>query len=160
MFIKESMKYMSFINGQAARSKAWVDGRLLAGMSVSCECCVLSGTGLCVGPITRPEESCRVWCLSVIVKPRKWGGPGQLGALTTWKERRSLWPCSLRRRSTAALLLGSRVRIPLRALMFVSCVCCVGSGLCDELITRPEESYRTECECNCVWYRNLNNEAA
>jgi hypothetical protein len=27
-------------------------------MSVSCECCVLSGRGLCVGLITRPEE-CR-----------------------------------------------------------------------------------------------------
>jgi hypothetical protein len=29
-------------------------------------------------------------------------------------------------------------------LMFVCCVCCVlsGIGLCDELITRPEESYR------------------
>ena len=26
-------------------------------MSVSCECCVLSGRGLCDGPITRPEES-------------------------------------------------------------------------------------------------------
>jgi hypothetical protein len=26
--------------------------------------------------------------------------------------------------------------------MFVSFVCCVGSGLCDELITRPEDSYR------------------
>jgi hypothetical protein len=27
--------------------------------------------------------------------------------------------------------------------MFISCVvCCVGSGLCDELITRSEESYR------------------
>jgi hypothetical protein len=26
-------------------------------MSVSCECCVLSGRGLCVGPITRTEES-------------------------------------------------------------------------------------------------------
>ena len=26
-------------------------------MSVSCECCVLSGTGLCSGPINRPEES-------------------------------------------------------------------------------------------------------
>jgi hypothetical protein len=26
-------------------------------MSVSCECCVLSGRGLCVGPIARPEES-------------------------------------------------------------------------------------------------------
>jgi len=26
-------------------------------MSLSCECCVLSGRGLCVGLITRPEES-------------------------------------------------------------------------------------------------------
>jgi hypothetical protein len=33
-------------------------------MSVSCECCVLTGRGLCVGLITRPEESCRVWCVS------------------------------------------------------------------------------------------------
>jgi hypothetical protein len=31
----------------------------------SCECCVLSGRGLCVGPITRPEESYRVWCVWV-----------------------------------------------------------------------------------------------
>ena len=30
-------------------------------MSVSCECCVLSGRGLCDGPIPRPEESYRVW---------------------------------------------------------------------------------------------------
>jgi hypothetical protein len=29
--------------------------------SVSCECCVLSGRGLCVWPIGRPEESYRVW---------------------------------------------------------------------------------------------------
>jgi hypothetical protein len=33
-------------------------------MSVSCECCVLSGRGLCVGLTTRLEESYRVWCLS------------------------------------------------------------------------------------------------
>ena len=64
----------------AARSKAWVCGRLLAGiagsnpsgawMSVSCECCVLSGRGICVSLITRPDEM--VWCvsLSVIVKSR------------------------------------------------------------------------------------------
>jgi len=32
-------------------------------MSVSCECCVLSGRGLCVGLITRPEESYGVWCV-------------------------------------------------------------------------------------------------
>jgi hypothetical protein len=36
-----------------------------AWMSVCCECCVLSGVGLCVGLITRPEESCRVWCVWV-----------------------------------------------------------------------------------------------
>ena len=31
--------------------------------------------------------------------------------------------------------------------MFVCCECCVlsGRGLCDELITRPEESYRLCC---------------
>ena len=33
------------------------------------------------------------------------------------------------------------------SLVFV--VCCVGSGLCDELITRLEESYRL-CVSNCV----------
>jgi hypothetical protein len=33
-----------------------------AWMSVSCECCVLSGRGLCVGLITRPEEYYREWC--------------------------------------------------------------------------------------------------
>jgi hypothetical protein len=48
------------------------------------------------------------------------------------------------RRSTAARLLRSLFRIPPVAWKFVSCVCCVflGRGLCDELITRPEESYR------------------
>jgi hypothetical protein len=35
--------------------------------------------------------------------------------------------------------------------MFVSCVCmlsCVGRGLCDGLITRPEESYHVSCVCD------------
>ena len=58
----------------AARSKAWVCGGTLAGiagsnpvrvMSVSCDCCVLSGRGLCVGPIIRPEESYRLCCVVV-----------------------------------------------------------------------------------------------
>jgi hypothetical protein len=33
--------------------------------------------------------------------------------------------------------------------MFVSCVCCVGRGLCDDLIIRLEECYRV-CICVCV----------
>jgi hypothetical protein len=32
-------------------------------MSVCSECCVLSGRGLCDGPITCPEDSYRVWCV-------------------------------------------------------------------------------------------------
>ena len=70
---------------------------------------------------------------------------------------RSQWPCGLRRRSTAACLLRSWVRIPPGAWMFVCCACCVlsGRGLCDGLITRPEESYRLWCVAVC--YRNLVN---
>ena len=44
----------------------------------------------------------------------------------------------------AARLLRSWVQIPPGAWIFVCCECRVLSGrsLCDELITRPEESYR------------------
>ena len=57
----------------------------------------------------------------------------------------------LRRRSTAARLLRSWVRIPPAAWMFVCCECRVLSdrSLCDELITRPEESYRLWCVVVC-----------
>jgi len=54
------------------------------------------------------------------------------------------WPRGLRRRSAAARLLRLWVGIPPEELMSVCCECCVlsGRGLCDELIARPEESYR------------------
>ena len=50
-------------------------------------------------------------------------------------------------RPEAARLLRSWVRIPPGAWIFVCCECRVLSGrsLCDELITRPEESYRLCC---------------
>ena len=53
------------------------------------------------------------------------------------------WSRGLRPRSAVARLLGLRVRIPLVEWMSVCCECCVlsGRGLCDGLITRPEESY-------------------
>ena len=52
-----------------------------------------------------------------------------------------------KRGSAAARLLRLRVRIPPWAWMSVCCGCCVlsGRGLCDELITRPEDSYRLWC---------------
>jgi len=61
----------------AAQSKVLVCGRSLAGIAgsnpaggtnVYCDCCVMSGRGLYFGLITRPEESYRMWCVSVVVK--------------------------------------------------------------------------------------------
>ena len=65
---------------------------------------------------------------------------------------RSQWPRGLRRRSAAARLLRLWVRIPPGAWMSVCWQCCVlsGRGLCDGLITRPEESYRLWCVVVCV----------
>ena len=55
---------------------------------------------------------------------------------------RSRWLSHVRRTSAAARLLGLWVKVPLRAWMSVSCVvCCAGRALCDEPITRSEESY-------------------
>ena len=60
------------------------------------------------------------------------------------------------RSKAAARLLGSRVRIPQRAWMFVSCVGCVlcNSSHCDVLITRSEGFL-----FNFVSYSNLHNGA-
>ena len=64
---------------------------------------------------------------------------------------RSQWPRGQWRRSADARLLRSWARIPLGAWMSVCCECCVLSdrGLCDNLITRPEESYRLWCVVLC-----------
>ena len=58
---------------------------------------------------------------------------------------------SVGERPAAARLLRSWVRIPPGAWIFVCRECRVlsGRGLCDELITRPEESYRLYCVVVC-----------
>jgi hypothetical protein len=43
-------------------------------MFVFCDCCVLSSGGLCVGLISCPEESYRLWCVWVFARSRN-GGP-------------------------------------------------------------------------------------
>ena len=74
----------------AARPKAWVCCCLIlrlwvrippgAWMSVCCECCVLSGGGLCDGLITHPKESYRLWSVVcdletlLMRRPRPTGG--------------------------------------------------------------------------------------
>ena len=64
---------------------------------------------------------------------------------------RSQWPRGLRRLSAAARLLRLWVRIPQGAWTSVCCECRVLSsrGLCDGLITRPEDSYRLCCVVVC-----------
>jgi len=64
---------------------------------------------------------------------------------------RSQWLRGLRGRFAAARLLRSWVRIPLVAWVYVCCEGRVlsGRGLGDELITRPEESYRLWCVVVC-----------
>ena len=60
---------------------------------------------------------------------------------------RSQLPRGLRRRFAAVRLLRLWFGIPSGAWTFVCCECCVSTdgGLCDELITRPEDSYRVWC---------------
>jgi hypothetical protein len=55
------------LGGLCGRSLTGIESSKPAGawISVSCECCVLSGRGLCVGLITRPEKPCRVWYVRV-----------------------------------------------------------------------------------------------
>jgi hypothetical protein len=63
----------------------------------------------------------------------------------------SLLPVRVAARSAATRLLRLWVRISPGTWMCVCCECCVllGRGLCDELITRPEEFYRMCCVVVC-----------
>jgi hypothetical protein len=67
---------------------------------------------------------------------------------------------SIRRKVCDRLVAGIAVSNPAEG-MDVCPLClyvvlsCAGRGLCDGLITRPEEPYRAS---NCVWLRNLNTE--
>ena len=69
----------------------------------------------------------------------------------SWSQQEHLFLISAGERPAAAHLLRSWVRIPPGAWIFVCCECRVlsGRGLCDELITHPEESYRLWCVVVC-----------
>jgi len=53
-----------------------------------CECCVLSGRGLCDEPITRPEESCPLWWVVCNLETSRMSRPWPtMGRSTTKKWR-------------------------------------------------------------------------
>ena len=52
--------------------RLWVRTPLGAWMFFCCECCVLSGRGLCDGLITHSEESYRLWCVVVCDLETSW----------------------------------------------------------------------------------------
>ena len=56
----------------AGHLRLWVRIPPGAWMSVCFECCVLSGRGLCYELITRPEKSCRLWCVVVCDLETSW----------------------------------------------------------------------------------------
>ena len=76
--------------------------------------------------------------------------PNQTNAIKISLKNLSL-KISAGERPQAARLLRSWVRIPPGAWIFVCCECRVlsGRGLCDEVITRPDESYRLCCVVVC-----------
>ena len=98
----------------------------------------------------------RIYCFQIT----KWNSETKLD-LRISPLYRSQWPHCLWRRSAAARLLRLWVRIPPVAWMFVCCECRVlsGRGLCDELITRPEESCRLWCVVVCDLENLVNEEA-
>jgi len=56
-------------------------------MFVCCECCVLSGRGLCDELIIRPEESFRLWCV-VVCDLENLKNEEALGCSATVKKKR------------------------------------------------------------------------
>ena len=100
-------------------------------MFVCCECCVLSGRGLCGGLITRPEESYRLWCVVVC-------------DLETSSRMRRSWP------ALGCSTIGKKIYVcPLKVLCTVSrpittldCVLLKGSNRASVARLGPEINSR------------------
>ena len=102
--------YSCFRRSGAVRlPRSWVRIPPGAWMFVCCECCVLSGRGLCDGLITRPEESYRLWCVVVCdIETSRMRRPWPaLGRSATGEKKYScfFWDTNLGHQSTAALKL-------------------------------------------------------
>ena len=107
---------------------------------------------VCLSMTTEEPLLAFSWNIILETITKFWQIISKFAPVTTGNNKgRSQWPRGLRRRSAAARLLRLWVRIPPGAWMFDCCECCVlsGRGLCDGLITHPEESYRLWCVVVC-----------
>jgi len=120
-------------------------------MSVCCECCVLSGRGLCNELITLPEESYRLWCVVVCDVETSW-------MRRSWPTG-GCWPKTNKHYIPVTKLYSLRpLACWFESRQWLGCLFWVLSGrcLCDGPITSLEESYRVWCIW--VWSRILNSE--
>ena len=84
--------------------RLWVRIPPGACMFVCCECCVLSGRGLCDGLTTRPEESYRLW--RVVVCDHETSKTRRLKPATgLWKIRSTTMGCNGRKTTTYDCML-------------------------------------------------------
>jgi hypothetical protein len=84
-------------------------------MSLCCECCVLSGRGLCDELITRPEESYRLWCVVVCDLETSWmRRPWPTGGLSRQKNKIYIYKLCIKHQLDAQIIIYSyNVTIPL-----------------------------------------------
>ena len=127
---------------------------------------------LIMGPVGFTRLKFRIYCANKFVSSLC-ANIGHFPAMTkpprmcpadVKKIGRSRWPSGLRRRSTAAWLLGSRVWIPLLSWMcrFLCLFCVVyvaASTTGWSLVERSSTVCVCVCVCVCVWSRNLKAEA-
>ena len=94
--------YMAVVSVSPAVYKAWVCGRSFAGIARSNTAggiyvCLVNVVFLCHGPITFPEESCRVWWVWFLIpKPQRWGALGPLGLSSHKKCVCQRWEVSMK----------------------------------------------------------------
>ena len=74
-------------------------------MSLCRECCVLSGRGLCDELITRPEESCWLWCVVICNLETSWRRrPCPTGGCCAEKKNSAISICSVKHPSVRNLI--------------------------------------------------------
>ena len=131
-----------------------------AWMSVSWECCVLSGRGLCDWLITHPGKSYRVWSWSLDNEEtlahygflhHRSRGSRRKGIRQEIQNFTSYLITNICAQTFPVRILLRQNNVHHKLTDWLTPVCCVlsGTGLCDGPILLPEESYPVHV-CVCI----------